>query len=241
MNTEIMKILKTTWFLVLLLLVGSLLLRPERAAAELIVTVGNANVSQGGTGFVDVFIRSTAANTDRLDLFSAELQIASLGGGGEQLAFISPTTDAHLADPDYLFAGDSVNQAIGPPAGLATTTLTPNDTYLGGDGTLSGSGLFVPTVDTLLFRLGLTTLTGNAPMTGDAFAISLVLGVNTFFSNPDFDEFDLGESSTLSGSITIDPAAPDATEVPEPSGLVLAGMLAGLGWLAHLRRQTIPV
>ena len=234
MNT---KTLRTNWPLALLLSVSSLLLHPERATAELIITVGNANISQGGTGFVDVFIRSTAPNTDRLDMFGAELRIAALGGGSEQLAFVSPPTDMHLADSGYLFAGDSVNQFIGPPAGLVTTTLSLNDTYLGGDGTLSGVGVFVPTIDTLLLRLGLTTLTGNAPTAGDQFAISLVSSGSTFFSDPDLDDLEIGESSTLSGGITINPADPSPTEVPEPSSLTLVGMLTAVGWLAHLRRQ----
>jgi hypothetical protein len=220
-----------------LLLLAAGLIWPAIAKSELILTVGNATVAQNGTGFVDVYVRSTAANTDLLDFVVAELQITS--AGATQLAFLSPANDAHLSSGDYLFHGDSANQLTGPPAGLVLTTVTTNDTYLGGDGTLSGDGIFVPTVDTLLFRLGVTTLSGEKPVEGDLFTLRVILGSGTGLFTPDLEELTLGDSSRLAGLITIGPAS-TASEVPEPSSLLLIGVMTAVGILARhgWRRRT---
>jgi hypothetical protein len=208
------------------LLLAAGLIWPDIAKSELILTVGNAIVPQNGIGFVDVYLRSTVANANLLDFVVAEFQITS--GGATQLAFISPTTDTHLFDSGYLFAGDGANVLLDLPASLLLTTLTTNDTYLGGDGTYTGEGVLVPTDDTLLFRLGVTTLSDEPPVEGDLFTLNVILGPGTGFFTPDIEELTLADSSRLAGVITIGPAS-TSSEVPEPSSLLLMGLTAAVG------------
>jgi hypothetical protein len=131
------------------------------ARASLIVTVGDLNLREGGSGFVDVMIRSSdGSDLALLDLFAIDLLISP--GAASQLEFVDLgggiPSDTHLTDPDYLFAADGV----GFGGGLLSSTL-----YSGGDGTSSGDGVFVPAVDTLLVRLEVTAATLSPPVAGE--------------------------------------------------------------------------
>jgi len=121
------------------------------------------------------------------------------------------------ADP-YIFFGNSLAE-LSPPAGNISSTITTNDTHIGGDGTvpvwMGGVGpVFVPTTDTLLARLQVTSATGSPPAVGDTFTMALEPGPSTFFMDPSFQEL----------SYTSDPG--QVHMVPEPSGLVT---MLGLG------------
>jgi hypothetical protein len=218
--------LNSKFWCVALIAWGLALAFPAAARCEIILTVGDTVIRPGGTGFVDVQIRSTAASTDLLDIVGAEFRLTT--AGGTTLAFVSSPPDEHLAESQYLFNGDSANQLLGPPAALVLDAPTLDDTYLGGDGTLSRSGVSVPTVDTLLFRLELTTLTDAPPVLGDVFTLTLIPGPSTIFLDPDFKDLPLHADSRLQGVITI-----AATEVPEPGSLVLLGLAATLGLLTR--------
>jgi hypothetical protein len=137
------------------------------ARASLIVTVGDLNLREGESGFVDVMIRSSdGSDLALLDLFAIDLLISP--GAASQLEFVDLgggiPSDTHLTDPDYLFAADGV----GFGGGLLSSTL-----YSGGDGTSSGDGVFVPAADTLLVRLEVTAATLSPPVAGDTFEISV--------------------------------------------------------------------
>ena len=122
----------------------------EPARAGLIVSGSNLSLGVGGSGDVEFYVRSTPGS-DVLDSFHFTIQITN-NATGTRLAFVSPLADTHLSDPSYLFFGDSI-VTTSSPSGLLSQTAYANDTYSGGDGTLSGLGVVVPTSDALLLRL----------------------------------------------------------------------------------------
>jgi hypothetical protein len=194
------------------------------------VDVGNLNLAVGQTGTVDVTIRSTGS--DVLDMFGGEFRIATMGG--TQLEFVNPPTDTQLSDPGYLFNGDSAAASVSPPSGNVLTNSTNNDTYIGGDGTLSGNGVTVPGSSTLLLHLLVTANTISPPQVGDTFQINLTSGAFTFFSGPG-PNFDNIPASFSPGTVTITGAA-----VPEPASLLIWS-LGGLATLSTLRgRRATP-
>jgi hypothetical protein len=198
-----------------------LLLLPLSASADLIVSVHDADVAFGQTGFVDVFVRSTAPGADVLDAFSLELRLTPLSGPAS-LQFTSPPLDPQLTSPNYVFTGNSLIAAT-PPAGTILSIFHPNDTYLGGDATLSGAGVVVPTTDTLLTRVQLTA--ANVPMLVSRFRLDVVVGPFT----------------TLNGALPAATqfsylASPGAVVVnAEPSSLAVWGSVTGLLALLLLR------
>lgn len=189
------------------------------ARADLIVTIGSTTLEQGGTGFVDVFVRSTDGS-DLLGGFGVEFAITNLSGSSS-LWFSVSQNDAYLSDPNYIFVGDSSALSF-PPVGVGQETA-----YIGGDATESLVDIQVPTSDRLLARLDLTTLTSAPSAIGDQFTISLVNSLNTFFFNSG-DE--LPFPTTTPGTVTI-----AAAGVPEPSSLILAA--SALGAAGFLRRR----
>src|SRR5262249_18742506 len=126
------------------------LLAAGTASAALQVSLQALPIEAGGTGFVDVYVRGNSGET--IDIFGLELRITQLTASGASLEFIDPPPDPQLLDPNYLFFGDSA-AALLPPAGIVTSVTNTNDTYIGGDGTLSGLGAVVPNSDTLLARV----------------------------------------------------------------------------------------
>jgi hypothetical protein len=96
----------------------------------------------------------------------------------------------------------------------------------------------------LLFRLSVTTTGANAPQIGDSFTISLIPSSGP--AGIAFTEFvDLNGNvlpfRSTSGSVIIIAAN---TEVPEPSGIALAGLMLALGAchsaVARLRNRYSP-
>lgn len=187
------------------------------ADAALIVTVGSTNLAPNGTGSVDVFVRSTGGDT--LDLASLTFRITpvSYPPGSSLVSFANPQSDSHLTSLGYLFAGDSAAAFFGPPASSVFTTTLADDTYVGGDGTLSGLGVPVPTTDTLLARLDLVAGPGGA----SSFLITL--DPSSSFNSPDF--------SPIAFSAT-----PGVVSTPEPVAvLVFGGLLTAGGWVVRRR------
>lgn len=200
-----------------------MLVAASQACAIPVINVGDLCLQPGGTGFVDVTIRSDTG-TDWLDTFSLELRITT--GSGRQLEFVDPPTDPQLTDPAYVLYGNSM-VAGAPPTGIVLPIVTWNDTYIGGDGVipdfLGGDGpITIPTTETLLMSLAVTADTLNAPQVGDTFTISLEPSPSTVFYDPNYA--DLGFEST-SGEVEI---------VPEPIGTVIFFfLLATLGMIGQ--------
>jgi hypothetical protein len=220
------------------------------ARGDLVVTIGNASIDQGGTGTVDVLLTSTAAplSPDLVNGYSFQLQITNNGVDGTQLAYSTNQDFGYISNtslsPPYLFLGDSSDAQPPPsPVGSPGQTAFPNDTFTGTDSTFSGNPVSVSTGTTyLLASLTVTTQTGSAPVAGDSFTISLVPGSGdgSLFSNPNtyFDNFDFSTGTETSatpftsafGTVTIRSAA-----VPEPSSIVSG--LTALLVLAVVRRR----
>jgi hypothetical protein len=219
------------------------------ARADLIISIGNTSVAQGGTGTMDVFLTSTAGSQapDLINNYAFQLQITNNALDNTQLAFSVNQDFGYISNaslnPAYLFLGDSFDSQPPPsPVGSPGQTVYPNDTFTGTDSTFSGNPVSLSSGNTyLLASLTITTLTNASPMIGDAFTISLVptSGTGSLFDNPNtfFDNFDFNSGAELSatpftssaGTVSIVAAA-----VPEPASnvsvvtalLILAGFHA---------------
>jgi len=186
------------------------------AQATFLVGVGSASVAAGGSAFVDVTI---SGGPERLDTFDARLLISGGPAGG--LRFTAPQSNGQLTDSNYAFFGDTTN---GP--GAASTTTNPNDTYVGGDGTLSGFGADV-TTGRLLLRLDLSALTAGV------YTVSLT-PTGTEFRDPDFVPVAF---TATSGTVTVTGGTPPVA-TPAPAGLLVGAAGAGvLGLARRPRRQ----
>lgn len=203
--------------------------------ADLVVSIGNSTIAPGGAGTLDVFLRSTASTQapDLINNYAFQLQITNNGVDNTQLAF-SPNQDfGYISNtslnPAYLFLGDS-SDAQPPPSPVGSTgqTVYPNDTFTGSDSTFSGNPVSLSSGTTyLLASLAVTTLTGAAPVAGDAFSISLMptSGSGSLFDSPNtyFDNFDFNNGTEISatpftstsGTVSIVAAA-----VPEPASII---------------------
>ncbi|MHB1036437.1 MAG: hypothetical protein ACYC35_17025 [Pirellulales bacterium] len=186
--------------------------------AAIHVTVGDLALEPGAVGFVPVTI--TSDSSDLLDMFGVEFRITTLSGSS-RLEFVDPPADPQLTDANYVFLlTDSGAVSLLPvPAGAISSSvlLTPNDTYIGGDGTLSLSGVTVPDTSStpwkLLVSLQVTADTSAPPQIGDRFEISLVDDpLFTYFLRPDFTE------------IVFTSAAGEVAIVPEPLSCLIWGV-----------------
>ncbi|MFO0888286.1 MAG: PEP-CTERM sorting domain-containing protein [Isosphaeraceae bacterium] len=199
-----------------------LLLPPSRAG--LIVSIGDLVLQPGGTGFVDVMIRSDIASGDQLGAFGFEFHIE--GAGPRRLEFVSPQPDPQLGDATYVFSGDSLDASLSLPVGSVSTIVVPNDTFVGGDSTASGGDMRV-TSGRLLVRLQVTAAASLPPALGDTFSIGLAPTASTFFVDSS-----LNPVAFLSqpGTVSI---------VPEPASLILLGA-GGILALTTRRRWNSP-
>ncbi|MGD9632155.1 MAG: hypothetical protein AB7O59_24490 [Pirellulales bacterium] len=190
------------------------LLATATARADFIVTVGNVSLGPGSTGYLPVYIKSDSS--DALAITSFEFRITT--GGPRRLEFLnspSPASDPTFSDPTYVFAGNSLDEDLNLPLGVAALATVPNDSFIGGDATADFSDVAVSTSDFLLAMLPINAATALPPIAGDTFTITLVppsapgLDANTGFadSSAQFSEF-----SSIPGSVLI---------VPEPSVLTL--------------------
>ena len=206
-------------------LIFSALATPARSA--FIITVADQTIPEGGTGTVDVTIRSTnLVSGDALSTFGFAFRITPSGPGG--LNFSNPQSDAELTDPTYVFVGNSANFVTTSPLGSVS-----GDDYTGGDGTFDGSAVTV-TTPRLLVRLDLAAAAGSA---GQSFTISLVNpSTSTFFRDANFNDVPF---SSVAGTVRITPVA---VAVPEPGTLASALMgTAALSTVLFLRgRRACP-
>lgn len=201
------------------------------AKADLVISIGNANVVAGQAGSVNIFIKSTG--TDQLGNFSFKLQITPQGAAqaaGRRMEFTnSPAaaSDPTFAASDYVFQGDSHDISTSTRLGNATTTTTTRDSFIGADRTQGGMNITVTTARKLLATVPLTSITSSPPVAGDTYRIDLITDANTFFQTAVFDDVPF---SSTSGTIQI--------LNPEPSSLLLGSIavLCGAGWYVRTRR-----
>jgi len=193
--------------------------------ADLIISVESANVASGGTGTVDVFVTST--NNDSLGVTSLQFDISRISGAST-LQFTNPQSNSFLGQSNYVFTGnsfDSINSVsfFGSP----TTTVTPNDTLLGGDNTNDFTNVTLTSGQPyLLAALTVQSQTGAA--VGDQFQISL--DPSSSFLLSDFSP--TAPYTSDPGTITI---SPPSVATPEPGTLTL--LISGGGVLLLCRRR----
>lgn len=195
-------------------------------SADLVLEVSDVSIPYGGTGFVDVFVYSSAATGDSLAFWDMTFEITGSVANGS-LDFDSTQQDVSgIASPvPYVFYGNSGSYGTSIP-GVNPPDLTFSDfTGDGSDATLVLNNRY------LLARISLVhSATGGSLAVGDQFKVSLVsAGFADAATNP------------LSYTIS-NPSDPLATNdftvfvtAPEPSAIGL--LLPGLGLAMWLRRR----
>ena len=213
-----------------LIIVSALLIFSSPASfAGLVVGIENINLIAGGSGTIDVSIRSDS--TDQLDGAQYKFQIA--GGGGSTLTFDNPqdlsegwdpfATPADTFDPNYVFFGDAF--------GLAELFNT-DDTVTHADSPF-GAPVNLDTTERLLVRLDVTH---SGPVTApEVFTISLVDDAETFFVE-DSSLFSasfgvLGAHSTpvASGTVTVNAASTGVVPEPTSAAIFAVGLISVCG------------
>ena len=218
--------LKQTLLSFVLLLWGT-----EVLLADLIVHVSDATLAVGGSGYVDVYVKSSSGE----GLTSLELTFDIGNTTYGDLKFSTAQNDSERTATNYVFGND-----VGP-GGFASF---PTDHQLKQfDSTDSNSdAMLTAGTDYLLARLELGHTTNN-PLNavGQTFQVLLRADAEFLGSNPliivqnqvvDVDGVSYYQNLDLSfGTVTI-------SAVPEPSSLVLLGAASAVGVI--LRRRLTP-
>ena len=200
------------------------------AQAGLVLTIGNMNLRPGQTGTLDVTATSEGLPV-RLDTFGFEFKITTLSGP-DRLEFTTSQTDPYTnAKPAYVFANDRLSQGVAL-GNVSSTGGVPNNTYIGGDSTLSGNDVALGN-PSLIAHLTVTTVTGLPPMVGDRFLISLVAGANSYFEDKSVTVLDRSVSGMVSVNSTV-------AVVPEPATVVTlsTGLIVLLVWKLKEKSRT---
>lgn len=204
------------------------------ARADFLISFdANTDIAPGSTGYVNVYISSTNVLPQPLQNTAFEFRITT--AGATRLEFMNspaPASDPALSNTNYVFVGDSYSLINNEPVGAASTTTVPNDTFIGGDLTNSGSNVSVGTTARLLAMLPVTAATALPPTLGNTFTISLIPSSGSgFVGNTGFGDASLNFADFISGTGNVTIAA-----VPEPGTLVLVGLGVGVSFLGGWRR-----
>lgn len=206
----------------------------DGAIADIIVTVQSGTIAEGGTGYVDVYARSTGADSFYLTSYHLKIEEETAGTTAGSLIFRedinqSPTQQTITSPVPYVFDIDT------DPANWSATRQDPAvDEIVGGDVTRSLTDVLLTGSDLLLARLYLqhSVATPGAAV-GDRWVIRLLNDPSfTYFedtssANPTID---LSSYSTV-GTFTV------VSAVPEPAtGLACAVVIAVLARRFHRRR-----
>lgn len=229
--------------LAIALLMGSTARADEPA---LTITIGNVSINEGGSGFLDVMIKSTSGSPVNLAqagyefLITPDINVITNLPTTTTLQFTDPQPFGYLSDANYVFP-QSGNLQFPPPGTVVDEVNYHNDHLSGGDNNFDGGFVNVAvTGDVLLIRLQLTAnlsmLPGIPPVEGDTFKITLLtpdgpIGNATLFTDQDF--VDVSYTSTV-GTVTIIGRA-----VPEPGSLALLGigLISGLGVMVRRKHS----
>lgn len=189
----------------------------ESVRADVVISIQSVQVAAGGSVYFDV--TATANPEFNLDNFGLKLEITS--ANGRVLSFVDPQLNPHVSDGDYVLFGNSDGyEAI--ISGVDSTIYTGADLR-------ADKNIAMPLGATarLLARIEVTTLTGDAPLVGDEFLVSVVAGTSFF------DEGDVSIDFTANdGTITV-------TAVPEPATSAVLGVVAiGALFARRIRRKS---
>jgi hypothetical protein len=202
---------------VLVLAVGA----PLPARAELFVDLQEAKVLPNGT--VDMPVTITGAG-EAINLASFEFR-AILSDGTESTFTIEEESEAYLADPDYLFVGNSAKASDGlaSSVGAASTRVLPSDTFIGKDSTANGADVVVSGTK----LLATLTITHNAGPGNPKDSILDAFIVFCYFGDGDSSEYlagtnNMGFVNSAGMGVPFASMAGVVTVIPEPSTVVLA-------------------
>ena len=231
------------WFLATSAIAIALMLGGS-ARADLTITIGNVSIPEGGTGFLDVMIKSTDGSAQNLAqagyefLITPDINVITMMPTATTLEFTLSQPQGYMSEMGYVFPM-SGNVQFMTTNGAVSTVNNPNDRLSGGDNNLDpGLTNVSVTGDVLLIRLQLTAnlfmLPGIPPVVGDTFKVRLLtpsddpFGTSTLFQDQVGN--DLTYTSTI-GTVTI-----TARAVPEPGSLAMLALGAiAIGTFARRR------
>ena len=209
---------------------------PSLSHASLTLSVGDLALTPGQIGSIDVTVEGTG---DLVSFAGFEFVIVPESPTTSTLRFVEED-EAYLADPGYVFFGNSAakDDGIASSVGTVSTSSLPDDTFVGGDGTADFADVSI-SGSMLLASLRVEHDFGAAdPSTtvGHKFSVALVpvSGDSNDFaqgaSNTGFLDSQFGSVSFTStpGTVTI--------FIPEPSSLFLAA-IGLLGVVLRARRH----
>ena len=199
------------------------------ASAGVIIQVQNATITAGGTGFVDVLISSTG--TDNLLLAQFDFRISGNAANGA-LQFRS-TADQSKSEQlvnspfAYVFLGDTDSANW-----FANQQATPTE-LLGGDFTVSTTGVTLDGTQKLLARLEIEHISGSPlAAVGDSFTLSLW--------NADQGNADPIDDSTLFLDDMFNPLMFDIDSTPNTLGAPPAFQNFGTITVTSIASATVP-
>ena len=200
--------------------------------AGLMISIPNVTIAPGGSGYLDVLIKSDG--TDSFQNYFLDFTISGAAQAADPINFVASIITApqlSAMSPDYIFLGDSAE--FNAPIGIDFVTDQPgspiaNDLISVTDATFSLADRTIISADGnfLLARLNFI-----APLTatpGNVYDIKMDT-VTSFFKDA------LANPVTFSssiGSITISSAA-----VPEPASFVVLGLVAAVGGYVRRRKN----
>ena len=197
--------------------------------ADLVLEISDVSIPYGSTGFVDVFVKSTAAGGESLAAWDMTFEISGPVANGS-LDFVATQPDiSGIASPvPYVFLIDT-----GGYGSFSPSNNPPDFTF--SDYTDDGAGNPVNVslssgVNYLLARISLVHLGGSSAI-GDQFTVSLA----SYGFSYDSAGSSLPLTLTNSGlTFTVFVTAPE----PSAIGLLLPGFGLAL-WLRRRRQKTV--
>jgi len=210
----------------------TLILSVGQVDGGVMVTVQDGTISAGGTGYLDIYIRSSSGSFD-LYSTSYSLEIMGTTTNGD-LIFrddFDQTSEQQTVSGSvpYVFYGNT------DPLSWFATRQTLATELVGGDMTTASTGVSVGTTDLLLARLQLQHISGTpVSAVGDTFTIALKAVNETEFLDSGLNSFRIEPASyTNIGTFTI---LAGASAVPEPGG-ILASIAVVVVAAARYRRR----
>jgi hypothetical protein len=232
-GSTLMKRLLQIFFAATLLLISK-----NTCVGDIIVSFAPSNpnpLMAGSAGTIDVLVHSNSG--DVLDAFLADISLTPTGGspaGG--LRFSTTQNDAQLAEPSYVFFGQSLSQNVGVIIGTSYTSTDPFDSFSGSDASDDGSAIPLagnPTPvtltmsDQLLFRIDLNALAAGT------YEIDL-LSSSTFVS----DQLDFISPPLLYSSTPFSLTVTGTAAVPEPGTFCVLSILTAGATYRRMRRRS---